>query len=158
MTKGESIYKRWQHIYTASESRYSPEKVIWVFPWSIVMSCSISYTSVHLVKSVENCALCIRGCLACSSYMNVMHYALVITRTLCYGASPKHLILHNWNPGFFPGVPPSGKNFVNSPPSDTCPCFWTKACPPQPRFVPENLTNLNKFLCQIWLLLSSKVP
>ena len=37
--------------------------------------------------------------------------------------------------GFFPGggtggVPPSGKNFANPPPSDTCPHFWTKACPP----------------------------
>ena len=61
--------------------------------------------------------------------------------------------------GFFQGDggPPSGKNFVNPPP-DTCPRFWTKACPPQPRFVPENLRNLNTFLCQIWLLLSSKVP
>ena len=71
---------------------------------------------------------------------------------------------------FFPGgweVPSSGENFVNPPnpakilsilPSDTCPHFWIKACPPQPRFVPENLKNLNTFLCQIWLLLSSKVP
>ena len=25
--------------------------------------------------------------------------------------------------------------------------------PPQPRFVPKNLKNLNTFLCQIWLLL-----
>ena len=37
--------------------------------------------------------------------------------------------------GFFPGgglggSPPSGKNFANPPPSDTCPRFWTKACPP----------------------------
>ena len=56
------------------------------------------------------------------------------------------------------GVSPSGKNFVN-PPSDTCPRFWTKACPPlPPRFVPENWKNLKIFLCQIWLLLSSKVP
>ena len=39
-------------------------------------------------------------------------------------------------------VPPSGENFVNSPPpSNTCPCFWTKVCPPQPRFVPKNLKN-----------------
>ena len=56
------------------------------------------------------------------------------------------------------GSPPSGKNFANPPPSDTCPHFWTKACPPQPRLVPENLKNLNTFLCQIWLLFSSKVP
>ena len=29
------------------------------------------------------------------------------------------------------GMPPSGKNFANPPPSDTCPRFWTKACPPR---------------------------
>ena len=41
--------------------------------------------------------------------------------------------------GFIPwgtGGPPIGKNFANPPPSDTCPRFWTKACPLQPRFVP----------------------
>ena len=63
--------------------------------------------------------------------------------------------------GFFPwggqGVPHPAK-ILPIPPSDTCPRFWTKACPPQPRFIPENLKNLNTFLCQIWLLLSSKVP
>ena len=56
------------------------------------------------------------------------------------------------------GGPPIRRKFCQSPPSDTCPRFWTKACPPQLRFVPENLKNLNTFLCQIWLLLSSKVP
>ena len=62
-------------------------------------------------------------------------------------------------PGGTGGFPPSGENFANSPTSDTCPRFWTKACPPpQPRFVPENLKNSSTFLCQIWLLLSSKVP
>ena len=30
--------------------------------------------------------------------------------------------------------------------------------PPQPRFVPENLKNLNTFLCQIWLLLIQLIP
>ena len=45
--------------------------------------------------------------------------------------------------GFFfffsggPGVPPSGKNFVNPPPSDTCPHFWTKACPPSQGLSPK---------------------
>ena len=51
--------------------------------------------------------------------------------------------------GFFSwgdwGSPPSSENFVNPPPSDTCPRFWTKACPPQPRFNPDNLKNLNTF-------------
>ena len=55
--------------------------------------------------------------------------------------------------GFFPGgtggVPHPVKILPIPPPSDTCPRFWTKACPPQPRFVPENLKNLNTFLCQI---------
>ena len=53
---------------------------------------------------------------------------------------------------------PSGK-ILSIPPSDTCPRFWTKACPtPQPRFVHENLKTLNTFFCQIWLLLSSQAP
>ena len=58
------------------------------------------------------------------------------------------------------GVPPSGKNFANPPPHPTLvPVFGPRLVPPpQPRFVPENLKNLNTFLCQIWLLLSSKVP
>ena len=41
--------------------------------------------------------------------------------------------------GFFLGglgVPPSGKNFVN-PPSNTCPHFWTKACPPPAKVRPQ---------------------
>ena len=49
------------------------------------------------------------------------------------------------------GGPPIRRKICQSPPSDTCPHFWTKAGPPQPRFVPENLKNLNTFLCQIWL-------
>ena len=59
--------------------------------------------------------------------------------------------LFNMWQGFFPGggtggVPPIRRKFCQSPPpSDTCPRFWTKACPPQPRFVPENLKNLNTF-------------
>ena len=32
--------------------------------------------------------------------------------------------------------PPYGKNFVN-PPSDTCPRFWTKACPPPAEVRPQ---------------------
>ena len=65
--------------------------------------------------------------------------------------------------GFFSlggtGGSPIRWKFCQSPPSDTCPRFWTKACPPpQPRFVPKNLKHLNTFLCQIWLLLSSTVP
>ena len=59
--------------------------------------------------------------------------------------------------GFFLGgwgSPIQWKFCQSPPPIDTCHHFWTKACPPppQPRFIPENLTNLNTFLCQIWLL------
>ena len=49
--------------------------------------------------------------------------------------------------GFFPGGGHPAK-ILPIPPSDTCARFWTKACPPQPRFVPKNLKNLNTFLCQ----------
>ena len=93
---------------------------------------------------------------------------------LCFGValSLHHLTQYNWfeseieradvDSGFFSwgdGGSPHPAKILPIPPSDTCPCFWTKACPPpQPRFVPENLKNLNTFLCQIWLILSSKVP
>ena len=41
--------------------------------------------------------------------------------------------VHQDKQGFFPGGPPFRKNFANSPPpSDACPRFWTKACPPPP--------------------------
>ena len=50
-------------------------------------------------------------------------------------------LLWLWQGFFFffwgPGVPPSGKNFVNPPPSDTCPHFWTKACPPSQGLSPK---------------------
>ena len=39
--------------------------------------------------------------------------------------------VRNW------GIPPSGENLVNSPPSDTCPRFWTKACPPPAEVCPK---------------------
>ena len=70
---------------------------------------------------------------------------------------------HSNSSGFFSwgglGVPPSGKNFANPPPHLTLvSVFGPRLVPPQPRLVPENLKNLNTFLCQIWLLLSSKVP
>ena len=35
------------------------------------------------------------------------------------------------------GFPPSGKNFVNPPPSNTCPRFWTMACPPPAEVRPQ---------------------
>ena len=36
--------------------------------------------------------------------------------------------------GFFLGD--GGREILSIPPSDTCPRFWTKACPSQPRFIP----------------------
>ena len=47
------------------------------------------YTPVHLVESVENCGLCMRRYLACSSCANVMHRELAITCALCYDASAR---------------------------------------------------------------------
>ena len=75
------------------------------------------------------------------------------------------LMIFSYKQDFFPGggggdcgVSPYPTKILSISPSDTCPRFWTEACPPQPRFVPENFKNLNTFLCQIWLILSSKVP
>ena len=54
----------------------------------------------------------------------------------------KTIYTHDTAQGFFPGgglggSPPSGKNFANPPPSDTCPRFWTKACPPSAEVRPR---------------------
>ena len=46
-------------------------------------------TPVHLVESVENCGLCMRRYLVCSSYANVMHQELAITRALRYDTSAR---------------------------------------------------------------------
>ena len=55
--------------------------------------------------------------------------------------------------GFFflvgTGGPPIRRKFCQSPPSTLCPRFLDQGLSPQPRFVPENLKNLNIFLCQI---------
>ena len=71
-----------------------------------------------------------------------------------------HFFLHPPQ-GFFLGgwgVSPIRQKFCQSPHLTLVPVFGPRLVPPQPRFVPENLKNLNTFLCQIWLLLSSKVP
>ena len=62
--------------------------------------------------------------------------------------------------GFFLGglgVPHPAKILLIPPIRHLSP-FLDQGLSPQPMFVPENLKNLNTFLCQIWLLLSSKVP
>ena len=44
--------------------------------------------------------------------------------------------------GFFPGGlggPPIRRKFCQSPPSDTCPRFWTKACPPPAEVRPQKV-------------------
>ena len=46
-------------------------------------------------RSVENCGLCMRQCLASSSYAHVMHCALVITCMIGYYTSVKHWIMRN---------------------------------------------------------------
>ena len=51
-------------------------------------------------------------------------------------------------PRVFPGRtggPPSSKNFVN-PPAYTCPCFWTKACPPPPAEVRPQKFEKSKYI------------
>ena len=68
------------------------------------------YTPFHLVESVENCWLCMRQCLAFSSYTQVMHCALAITLAVEYDASVKHWIMRNRS---LPSLPLSctGYNF-----------------------------------------------
>ena len=98
-----------------------------------------------------------------NGYLNLPQMTITLTYV---DESILFLVQYIWNQTtkqvFFlggTGGPPIWQKFCQSPPpSDTCPRFWTKACPPQPRFVPENFKNLNTFLCQMWLLLSSKVP
>ena len=93
------------------------------------------------------------------THFNTVIISGKVIRDILWSLRIKNLTIKNIMifQGFFPGgtggVSPSGENFANSPPSDTCPHFWTKACPPQPRYVSENLKNLNTFLCQNWLLL-----
>ena len=75
---------------------------------------------------------------------------------------------YDYHSGFFPGGggggglggPPHPAKILPIPPIRHLSPFLDQGLfPPQPRFVPENLKNLNTFLCQIWLvLLSSKVP
>ena len=44
----------------------------------------------YFVVAVGKCGLCLRRCLACSSYTHMMHCALVITCVLRYDPSAKH--------------------------------------------------------------------
>ena len=64
------------------------------------------------------------------------------------------------NPGFSLGglgVAPSGENFANPPIRHLSPYLYKGLFPPD-EVGPQKFENLNTFLCQIWLLLSSKVP
>ena len=47
-----------------------------------------NYAPVHHVESVENCGLCMRWCFACSSYTNIMDFALVIKCYVCFIVTP----------------------------------------------------------------------
>ena len=58
---------------------------------------------------------------------------------------------------FFPlGTSPGGKNFA-LPPTDRCPRFLTRACPPQLSFVPQNFKNFTSLFSEFWLPFSSKL-
>ena len=65
--KKTSVHAKWLGTYEHSKT-----------------SCHRYYTPVHLIKSVRNCQLCMRRCLAFSSYSHVMHCPLVITRVLLW--------------------------------------------------------------------------
>ena len=83
----------------------------------------------------------------CIKMVNFLPRRIINLQYLKVYSQIKKKYVHNVA-GIFPGGPggpQSGENFANPPPPiDTCPLFWTKACPP-PRFVPENLKNLNTF-------------
>ena len=55
------------------------------------------------------------------------------------------------------GVPHPAKK-LSIPPSNTCPRFLDQGLSSPAKVRPPKFENLNTFLCQIWLLLSSKVP
>ena len=75
--------------------------VISFINWCIIYNCRDFYylrllfifCAVHFVKAVGNCGLCMRQCLACSSYAHVVHCTLVITQALRYDVSAKHEIM-----------------------------------------------------------------
>ena len=56
---------------------------------SISLVETYSYTPVHLIESVENCGLCMRRYLACSSYAFIMHRELAIKGALHYDTSAR---------------------------------------------------------------------
>ena len=75
------------------ENLYSPIDEVTInfsqMGYYVIASGIAHYTPVHLVESVENCGLCMRWYLACSSYAKVMHQELAIMRALRYDASAR---------------------------------------------------------------------
>ena len=78
----------------------------------------------------------LNGTFHLSPHENICTIALINIHYL-YNISPKWMqVGHMWHDQgewvagfFFQGVP--HQKFCQSPPCDTCPHFWTKACPPQ---------------------------
>ena len=112
----------------------------------------LRYTPVHLIESVVNCGLCMRWYLACSSYVNVMHRELAITRALRYDASARDLIKRNRS---LPSLPLSctGFNF-----------YWLDEVDRSigvSTYVRQSTTNcqqsLHQFLQQNYVMRSNKI-
>ena len=118
---------------------------------SLSISTSIQWEGISVLKHAQN----LHSCLENNSFWKTLWWAC---GRWCTPSKVSWIgIIQGFFSGGATGSPHLAK-ILPIPPSDTCPRFWTKGCPPpQPRFVPENLKNLNTFLCQIWLLLSSKV-
>ena len=53
------------------------------------------------------------------------------------------------------GVPPIRRKFCQSPPSDTCPRFWTKACPPPAEVCPRKFEKFKYIF--VWNLTTFKL-
>ena len=108
-------------------------------PWS---QCAL-YFWVCSISRLFLCAMNIKESVISSPHLEVGMISLL------YNSTTEQLwYLYKISSRVFSWGPPSSENFVN-PLSNTCPHFWTKACSPQPRFIPENLKRLNTFLCQI---------
>ena len=100
------------------------------------MSCISGFS---MCRYVYGCV--IREILSCQHFYNV--------DDLCNLQSSSSEPQRPMYAGFFPGgdwgVPPSSKNFVNPPIQHLSPFLDQGLSPPQPRFFPENLKNLNIF-------------
>ena len=120
---------------------------------TFAVSCSIPIEDIIfffssyilLIQSMCNAEHCAPGYVQFAAHYTIFgcnRSCNSLGRCLVGNASPIALMCVHWSHGIIfgrcrvfswggLGVPPSGENFANPPPpSNTCPRFWTKACPP----------------------------